>query len=47
MIRGVQEDIAVSKRHCQDLRQEKELLESQLTAKSTDSRKRLTLESAR
>lgn len=47
MIRAVQEDIAQSKHECQRMRQEKESLECQLTAKSTDSRKNLTNEANR
>ena len=47
MIRAVNDDIAESKRECSKLRQDKEMLEHQLTAKSQDVRKKLQLEADR
>ena len=47
MIRSVQDDIALNKRECQRLRQDKEQLENQLTAKSNEVRKKLQLEADR
>ena len=39
MIRSVNDDIALSKRECQRMRQDKEQLENQLTTKSNEIRK--------
>lgn len=47
MIRSVQDDIAGSKRECQNLRQEKEQLENMLTKKSMDVRQQLNLDADR
>ena len=47
MIRSVQDDIALNKRECQRLRQDKEQLECQLTTKSNEVRKKLQLEADR
>ena len=47
MIRAVQDDIAASKRECQNLRQEKEQIENQLTQKSMEVRNSLNLDADR
>ena len=47
MIRAVQDDIAASKRECQNLRQEKEQIENHLTQRSMEVRNTLNLDADR